>query len=80
MDNTNDRRLSFGQRNWLLLCILVAIISPLIVHLIRSGARKQLHKEATEVRFTDTSSKVASPPGSDTGNKAQGAPPDSLKH
>ncbi len=80
MDNADNKNLSFGQRNWLLLCILVAILSPIIVHFIQTGARKEVHRQAVERRYSDTSSKVASPPATDTGKKPQGSPPDSLKH
>lgn len=77
MENANDRQLSFPQRNWLLLCVIVAILSPLVVHWVHAGARKRVYNQETEVRDTgsrsgdstagaggaiDTSSKVASPP------------------
>jgi hypothetical protein len=84
MENT-DRRLSFPQRNWFLLCILVAIISPLIVHFVQAGAKKESMQQTMDIHETkttpgDTSTKVASPPTSDTSKKPAGAPPDSLKH
>jgi len=72
MDNSNDKQPSFPQRNWLLLCIIVAILSPLIVHWMHSGAQKHVYTQETEIRDTakgnisgsggtDTSNKVASP-------------------
>jgi hypothetical protein len=75
MENSNDRRLSFPQRNWLLLCIIVAILSPLVVHWVHTAARKRVYHQETEIRDTankgaadsgnssvDTSNRVASPP------------------
>jgi hypothetical protein len=71
MENTNDKRLSFPQRNWFLLCVIVAVLSPLVVHLLHAGARKHVYDQETEVRDTaqntgpgsnDTANKVASPP------------------
>jgi hypothetical protein len=50
MENTNDRQLSFPQRNWFLLCILVAIFSPLVVHLVQAAAHKESYKESMETR------------------------------
>ncbi len=72
MENANDKQLSFPQRNWFLLCILVAILSPILVHLVRNGARSQAYKQSTEVRAADTA--IASPNGSDTSYKVA-APP-----
>ncbi|MDR3711800.1 MAG: hypothetical protein P4L51_03205 [Puia sp.] len=68
MENTNDRKLSFPQRNWLLLCILVAILSPLVVHLVHRSAESESYKQSMDEKpvragnSTDTSYKVASPP------------------
>ncbi len=50
MENNNEKRLSFPQRYWLLLCILVAILSPVLVHYLNVGARQYNYKEATERR------------------------------
>jgi hypothetical protein len=76
MENANDKHLSFPQRNWFILCVIVAILSPIVVHLVASGARSKVYKQSTEVRAadtataspngaagTDTSYKVAAPPG-----------------
>jgi hypothetical protein len=70
MENTDTKQLSFPQRNWLLLCILVAILSPLVVHWIQSGARHESYQQSVDTRppatggagGTDTSYKVATPP------------------
>jgi hypothetical protein len=67
MENAEDRKLSFPQRNWFLICILTAILSPLLVHFIQAGARKESYKQSVDIRYNDTGSKVAVPPGSDTG-------------
>ncbi len=69
MENTNDRKLSFPQRNWFLLCILVAVISPLVVNLVHRGVEKESYKQSVHEKpvsagnSTDTSYKIASPPG-----------------
>jgi hypothetical protein len=75
MDNANDKRLSFPQRNWLLLCILVAILSPLVVHWVHGAAQKKVYDQAINPRpaGNDTSYKVASPPGGDSAKGAGGA-------
>lgn len=68
MENVNDKQLSFPQRNWLLLCVIVAILSPLVVHWVHAGARHRLYTQETEIR--DTGSKAASAAGNtDTSNK-----------
>jgi hypothetical protein len=79
MENTNDRKLSFPQRNWFLICVLTAILSPLLVHLIQAGARKQAYKQSVDIRYSDTSNKIASPPGNDTGQKSKASTTDSAK-
>ena len=77
MDNVNDKQLSFPQRNWLLLCILVAIISPILVHLMQTGAQKENYRDAittpppkNAAAGADTSYKMNNPPGNDTSVKA----------
>jgi hypothetical protein len=68
MENAENKNLSFGQRNWLLLCVIVAILSPFLVHVLRVVAHKKLYKQATTIRTSDsskakdTSYNVASPP------------------
>jgi hypothetical protein len=76
MDNVNDKQLSFPQRNWLLLCILVAILSPILVHLLQTGAQKENYRDAitapppkNAAAGTDTSYKMNNPPGNDTSVK-----------
>jgi hypothetical protein len=54
MENANDKPLSFPQRNWFLLCVLVAILSPLVVNLVRGGARREKYRQSTEIRAADT--------------------------
>jgi hypothetical protein len=79
MENTNNKQLSFPQRNWFLLCVLVAILSPLIVHWVQNGAHREAYQQAIDTRppvtggagGTDTSYKVAQPPGNDTANKVK---------
>ncbi len=84
MENTNKNNLSFPQRNWLLLCILVAIISPLVVHYVGVAARQGSYQQTIDIKppktAGDSSYTVASPPANDTGNKTGGKPPDSLHH
>jgi hypothetical protein len=75
MENTDNKNLSFPQRNWFLICVVVAILSPLIVHFLRTGAHKESYKQSVDVKSSDpsktndTSYKVASPPDNTSGNK-----------
>jgi len=68
MENTDNKNLSFGQRNWFLLCVLVAILNPLAVHFLQIGARKESYKQSMDIHTTDSSKikdssyNVASPP------------------
>ena len=45
-----DIKLSFPQRYWLLLCILVAIISPIAVNWLNAAADRVAYRQATEVK------------------------------
>jgi hypothetical protein len=75
MDNVDNKRLSFPQRNWLLLCIIVAILSPIVVHLLQSGADSKNYNAATHPVMTDTSYKMSASPGnaaSTTGSDTSG--------
>jgi hypothetical protein len=74
MDNANDKQLSFPQRNWLLLCIIVAILSPLVVHWVNAGARQRVYSQATEVRDTANKSVNSGSGGSDTSNRVASPP------
>jgi hypothetical protein len=74
MENT-DRKLSFPQRNWFLLCVLVAILSPLVVHWLHRGAQEVTYQQSVDIKSKDTSYKVASPPAS-----AKDSTVDSAKH
>ena len=75
MENTDNKNLSFPQRNWFLLCVVVAILSPLVVHFLQAGAQKESYKQSIDIRSadpsktTDSSYKVASPPDNTGGNK-----------
>jgi hypothetical protein len=68
MENTDNKQLSFPQRNWFLICVVVAILSPLVVHFLQASAQKQSYKQSIDIRSADsskaldTSYKVASPP------------------
>ena len=77
MENVNDKKLSFPQRNWFLMCVLVAVLSPLIVHWITIGAHGVSKEQSIDIgkRKSDTSYNVASPPGN-----AAGVKPDSAAH
>lgn len=39
-------QLSFPQRHWLLLCVLIAILSPLLVHWIQAGTTQVKYQDA----------------------------------
>jgi hypothetical protein len=68
---TRDTSLTFPQRNWLLLCIITAIIVAIAYYLIDTNIR---HKNLQPTETT-----ISGPSASDTA-PAQGIPPDSLKH
>ena len=82
MENTDNKNISFPQRNWFLLCVLVAILSPLLVHLLQTTAQKESYKQSIDIRSSDSSKqndssyKVAVPPG----NKANTKKVDSSAH
>lgn len=63
MENVNDRKLSFPQRNWLLLCIIVAILSPLLVHSVRTLAHKHRYEEAIQQKSVKGGDGATSPSG-----------------
>jgi len=75
MENTDTKKLSFPQRNWFLICVVVAIISPLTVHFLQASAHKESYKQSIDIHTTDssksndTSYKVASPPDNTSANK-----------
>jgi hypothetical protein len=78
MENT-DRKLSFPQRNWFLLCVLVAILSPLAVHWLHIGAEKTSYQQSVDIKSKDSSYKISSPP-SNAPAKDSGSGTDSAKH
>ncbi|SRR6185437_14636595 len=56
-ENTAEERnsaaesgLTFPERHWLLLCILVAILSPLVVHWIQGTVDKKNYEQSLEQR------------------------------
>jgi len=71
VDNVSPR-LSFPQKNWLLLCIVVAIVSPLLVSGITAVSHQKMRRDAVERNGAaypagdsvakDTSYHVATPP------------------
>lgn len=49
IDNVeNERALSFPQRHWLLLCVCIAILSPLVVTWISAGVHEKLYRQSRE--------------------------------
>jgi hypothetical protein len=72
---THERRLTFPQRNWLLLCFLTAIIVALAFYIVDKSSRH--HSREGQVQTTSGPTSV--PNGGDTSH-TQGIPPDSLKH
>jgi hypothetical protein len=71
MENANDKQLSFPQRNWFLICVLVAILSPLVVHWVTIGAHRVSKQQSLDIKDRkDTSYNVASPPSNDTSKKS----------
>ncbi|HEV2354851.1 MAG TPA: hypothetical protein VGR89_11435 [Puia sp.] len=77
VDNVeHEERLSFPQRNWLLLCVIVAIVSPIFVHAIHVEVARKWYNHSVRQRQNavgtnnsdsekvtrDTSYHVASPP------------------
>lgn len=72
---TRERRLTFPQRNWLLLCILTAIIVAIAYYLVDTGVRNNTTPQ--EIQTTTGPTNTAN--GGDTSH-TEGIPPDSLKH
>jgi hypothetical protein len=70
MENSqHPRGLNFAQRNWFLLCIIVAIVSSLVTYFIQSG--KKIPSDITQGGTISTSAPA---------NDSAGIPPDSLPH
>ena len=69
------RRLTFPQRNWLLLCLLTAFITAIAYYLIESNLTMNKTAPSNQVQTTGSRSSVIG----DTQN-AKGVPPDSLGH
>lgn len=78
MENTS-KNLSFPQRNWFLLCVLVAILSPLVVHWVQVGAHKEAYQQSVDIKTKSPSDKISNTPGTDSasGNKT---PTDTASH
>jgi uncharacterized protein (UPF0333 family) len=72
---THEKRLTFPQRNWLLLCIITAIIVAVAYYLIVSAT----HSNTRQNQIQTTSGATTVPNGGDSAH-TQGIPPDSLKH
>lgn len=70
MENTSTK-LSFPQRNWFLLCVIVAVLSPLLVHWLTSHADRTNYENAVNGKpaGSDTTYRVASPPSADSSKK-----------
>ena len=77
MENTN-RDLSFPQRNWFLLCVLVAILSPLIVHWVQVGAHKEARQQSIDIKTKSSSDQISNTPGTDSGSAKKAT--DSTSH
>jgi hypothetical protein len=64
VSTTEDRQeLSIPQRYWLVLCILVAIFSPIVVGWLDAAAHHLSYKEATEQRSVSGGSGGSTPSG-----------------
>jgi hypothetical protein len=74
MESIHERRLTFPQRNWLLLCLLTVIITVLVYYLIDKGS----HNTNIHSGEMQTTSGATTVPG-DT-QHTEGIPPDSLRH
>ncbi|HWB94933.1 MAG TPA: hypothetical protein VG605_23925 [Puia sp.] len=48
VDTGEDKGLNFAERHWLLLCIFVAILSPLVVHWVQGAAHRESYQESVE--------------------------------
>jgi len=73
---THQRRLTFPQRNWLLLCVITAIIIIIAYYLIDTATQ---HRSIQPNNLRTTNGANAVPDGGDTSH-TQGIPPDSLRH
>jgi len=67
--NSSNDRLSFPQRYWLLLCIAVAILSPILVNSLQALAHKSSYNQAMDRKPVQGASGSLSPSG---GAVAQG--------
>ncbi len=77
MENVSNK-LSFPQRNWFLLCVIVAILSPVVVSSLNIGARKVSAQQAIDNnKIKDSSYKIPNTPSTSAPVKAA---PDSAAH
>lgn len=63
VDTGEDKGLNFAERHWLLLCILVAILSPLVVHWVRAAAHRESYHETIEQPVVNGGVGASSPSG-----------------
>lgn len=62
-DTGEDKGLNFAERHWLLLCIIVAILSPLVVHWVQAAARRQSYEQTLEQKPLNGGVGATSPSG-----------------
>jgi hypothetical protein len=63
MDSMKENGLTFPQRHWLILCILVAILSPIVVHALQTMAHKTNYNQAMETKPVQGGAGGLSPSG-----------------
>ena len=59
----SNEGLSFPQRHWLILCIVVAILSPLLVKSLQALAHKSSYNQAMEQKPVQSGNDGSSPSG-----------------
>lgn len=59
----NDGGLTFPERHWLLLCILMAIFSPLAVHWISAAAHRESYRQSMDQKTVNGGVGGSSPSG-----------------
>jgi hypothetical protein len=73
MPETDNIDLSFPQRHWFLICIFVAILSPVVVNWVGTLAHKEAHSQSVEQTPVKGGSGGSTPAGGavPAGGKAQ---------